>query len=386
MTEEEIKLLLERYYNGLCTDDEKKWVETWLAHVEKQSDWSWSSRLHAKQVKQRIAGKIEKRVSTKLLRRAKITYYWLAAMAASFLLIGVGIVLWPYSRTDQLPTDHVIALPEQVDAARLTMYDGTVIDLTTLEDGIANRAGSATIKKGKDNSLVYTLQDRRATEALGEKWNTLLIPAGTTYQLVLPDGSKVWLNACSELSFSSVFGKGGRQVRLKGEAYFEVAPQAQYPFTVEANGSLVSVMGTAFNVSAYPDEKEVLTTLAEGAVAVSLHDRSLVLQPGEQASAHLDKGRLAKSQVDPEVFLAWKNDYFVFDDLDVKAIMHQISRWYNIEVVFQGPIPVKKIGGTFSRTKPLEELLNYLERLGNLHFTLEKGSYFKKERRIIVMP
>ncbi|MDM8173057.1 DUF4974 domain-containing protein [Olivibacter sp. 47] len=237
-----------------------------------------------------------------------------------------------------------------------------------------------------DNSISYAYRSETEDRASEEKWNTLRIPPGASYHLLLPDGSKVWLNACSELSFPSAFGRASRKVILRGEAYFEVKQQAQQPFFVEANGTMIAVMGTAFNVSAYPDEKEVLTTLTDGAVAVSLAKQRVVLEPGEQARADRGGSHLSKSKIDPEIFVAWKNDYFVFDDLDIKSIMYQIARWYNTEVVFQGTIPTKKFGGTFSRTKPIEELLSHLERLGGLRFKLENGSYFKKGRRIVVMP
>ncbi|GAA4807119.1 DUF4974 domain-containing protein [Olivibacter ginsenosidimutans] len=386
MTEEELKSLLERYANEQCTADEKRLVEAWLNHLEGQSDWSWRDEQHLQLMKARIAQRIEEqKVPVKKIKRIK-RYYQLLAIAASFLLIGSGIVLWKHYEEKPLVADHVIALPDQIGGAQLRMSNGTVINLTDLKEGSFNQQGVATIKKEKGNSLVYAVQDQTKEIPLADQWNTLRIPAGTTYQLTLPDGSKVWLNACSELTFPTVFGKESRNVRLKGEAYFEVASQARQPFVVEANGSTVSVLGTAFNISAYSDEPQVLTTLTGGSVAVSLGEHRLVLTPGEQAKADISNRQLGKARVDPEVFLAWKGDYFVFDDLDIQSIMHQVSRWYNTEVVFQGLIPTKKFGGTFSRTKPIEELLSYLEKLGNMHFKLENDSYFKKERRIVVMP
>lgn len=383
MTDEEIKSLLERYAKGLCTTDENSWVEAWLQHMEEQSDWSWRSKEQLQQIKQRIAVKIAKRAPVQLHRR-KTVNYWLPAIAACFLLIVSGIVLWQGYGKEHWRTDHVIALPEQISGAQLSMPNGTVIDLTDLKAGSLNQQGAATIKKENGNSLIYTYQDQAMEKP--DQWNTLRIPAGMTYQLTLPDGSKAWLNACSELSFPTVFGKENRKVILKGEAYFEVASQVRHPFVVEANGSVISVMGTAFNISAYPNETEVLTTLTEGSVAVSLQKQRLVLKPGEQARADISSSQLGKMRVDPEIFLAWKSNYFVFDDLDIQSIMYQVSRWYNTEVVFQGPLPTKKFGGTFSRAKSIEELLSYLEKLGNMQFKLEDGSYFKKERRVVVMP
>jgi len=385
MTEEEIKLLLERYASDLCTPDEKEWVEAWLRHEATQSDWSWRNKSHVQNVKQRIAAKIEQEVPISIRRRTTFNY-WLAGIAATFLLLVLSVVFLQRNRHEQLNAQNIIALPEQIGGPKLTMADGTVIDLADLKAGTTNRQGQASIKKLEGNSLIYAYQNNMETEPIEKQFNTLRIPAGTSYQLALPDGSKVWLNACSELSFPTVFDKESRKVSLKGEAYFEVARQSKQPFIVEANGSQISVIGTAFNVSAYRDEEKVITTLTEGAVAVSLNNHSLILKPNEQATADLTNRRIGKAQVDPEVFLAWKSDYFVFDDLDIKSIMHQISRWYNIEVVFQGNIPTKKFGGTFSRSKSIEELLAYLEQLGNIRFKLNDISFMQKERRIIVMP
>src|SRR5690606_29628552 len=221
-----------------------------------------------------------------------------------------GIVFWQKAEQLQLQADHIIALPEQVDGARLTMSDGTEIDLGSLKGGGVSQTGAGIIKKGMDNSISYAYRSETEDRASEEKWNTLRIPPGASYHLLLPDGSKVWLNACSELSFPSAFGRASRKVILRGEAYFEVKQQAQQPFFVEANGTMIAVMGTAFNVSAYPDEKEVLTTLTDGAVAVSLAKQRVVLEPGEQARADRGGSHLSKSKIDPEIFVAWKNDYF----------------------------------------------------------------------------
>jgi transmembrane sensor len=385
MTEEEIKLLLERYASDLCTPDEKEWVEAWLRHEATQSDWSWKNKSHVQNVKQRIAAKIEQQLPISIRKRTPFNY-WLTGIAATFLLIVMSVVFLQQNGPEQLNAQNIIALPEQIGGPELTMANGTVVDLADLKEGTTNRQGRASIKKLEGNSLIYSYQNNMGAEPIEKQFNRLRIPAGTSYQLVLPDGSKVWLNACSELSFPTVFDKESREVSLKGEAYFEVARQSKQPFIVEANGSQISVIGTAFNVSAYQDEEKVITTLTEGAVAVSLNNHSLILKPNEQATADLTNHRIGKAQVDPEVFLAWKSDYFVFDDLDIKSIMHQISRWYNIEVVFQGNIPTKKFGGTFSRSKPIEELLAYLEQLGNIRFKLNNISFMQKERRIIVMP
>jgi len=203
---------------------------------------------------------------------------------------------------------------------------------------------------------------------------------GGEYQVVLADGTKVWLNALSSIRFPTSFKGSERKVEITGEAYFEVAKNARMPFRVIGGSQTVEVLGTHFNINAYPDESAVATTLLEGSVKVAMHDgQAKVLKPGEQALIFKENNSFRVKEVDAEDAVAWKNGYFQFNDDDLKTIMNQLSRWYNVEIVYQQANLDQKFGGTISRSKNLSQVLRILELTGNVRFRVEG-------RRITVMP
>nr|WP_305121106.1 FecR domain-containing protein [Pedobacter xinjiangensis] len=206
--------------------------------------------------------------------------------------------------------------------------------------------------------------------------NTIETPKGGEYQVILPDGTKVWLNSASVLTFPARFTLKNRSVKLIGEAYFEVAKDKQRPFQVNLGRTTVEVLGTHFNIAAYHDDPEIKTTLLEGSVKISGFSKKVVLQPGEQASVANDDISVSHPKL-TEV-MAWKNGYFSFNNEDIKSIMKKVSRWYDVDVEFVGNISSQQFGGTFNRSKTVEELLAHLEVLGTIKFKM-------KGRRIIVM-
>ncbi|WP_449437215.1 FecR family protein [Pedobacter steynii] len=180
--------------------------------------------------------------------------------------------------------------------------------------------------------------------------------------MVLSDGSRVKLNAASSLSFPSSFKGTERVVDLEGEAYFEVAKNIQHPFKVISGSQTVEVMGTHFNVEAYAEESEIKTTLLEGAVKVAVGKNHTVMSPGEQALVSRENvGYITKTEVNLDKETAWINDLFIFDGDNLKSVMSEISRWYNITIVYTGPIPDKKFFGGISRNSKLSEVFKILE-------------------------
>ena len=388
MTDEEIKSILARYASGTCTREEKEWVDAWLAHTEARSGWGWQDGAQRQNTKQGIAQKIKNRIQNPLPIRSKRLKYLYRGIAASLVLIiaGMGYYVMNHQPEAVSTQQYVIASPKQAQGPTLTLADGTAIPLDQMVAGTEQKQKQTTIKKSGAHTLVYAYNTSATADEAEGRLNTLRISSGETYQLVLPDGSKVWLNACSELAFPNIFNKKQRKVFLKGEAFFEIAPRSEQPFVVETVGAQVQVLGTSFNISAYPDEDQLNTTLIAGAVAVSTEKERVLLKPNQQASISKNKHDISVKTVDPELMLAWKNGYFIFDDLAIKSIMHQISRWYNVSVVVDARVPNKKFGGTFSRSKPIADLLTYLEQLGGVHCQLEEPSARQKERRVIVMP
>ena len=202
-------------------------------------------------------------------------------------------------------------------------------------------------------------------------YNILATPNGGQYQLTLPDGTKVWLNSSSSLHFPTDFNTGERIVKLSGEAYFEVAKNEKMPFKVMVKGMEIAVLGTDFNVMAYADENHVATTLLTGAVKVHSSVKDVLLKPGQQALLNNSNEDISVSGGDTEGAVAWKNGYFNFSNENIRSVMRKISRWYNVEVEYQGDVTHKVLWGTISRFENISEVLRMLELTGSIHFGMQ---------------
>lgn len=295
--------------------------------------------------------------------------------------------------------------------AILTLADGSKISLSDVANGeIAKQAGIS-ITKTSNGQLIYSIADSQPVEGVGQLqvYNTIETPKGGQYQINLPDGSKVWLNAASSLRFPTKFAGNERKVELSGEAYFEIAHITLHseesrtgaktdsgaeamPFKVISGNQTVEVLGTHFNINAYSDEPSIRTTLLEGSVRVLLNSPSRG-GLGKTLSKHLKPGQQSKvneiinvSDVDTHEAIAWKNGYFMFNNENIESIMRKVSRWYNVDIEYQGNISQKALWGSLSRFKNLSELTDMLELTGSVHFKIIPGDTSEKERRIIVMP
>lgn len=208
---------------------------------------------------------------------------------------------------------------------------------------------------------------------------TLITPRGGEYKLALSDGTKVWLNAGSKLEYPAVFSGSSREVTLEGEGYFDVRHDAGHPFIVHAGQQTIRVLGTAFNVHAYSDEKEIITSLVAGKIQINALGKTLLLKPGQQAQSDREGQLLLKPDPDLEEAIAWKNGYFRFDKADIHTIMQQLSRWYDVEISYSKDMPSHYFGAIISRDNNISQILNMLESTGEVHFKIEG-------RKISVMP
>jgi ferric-dicitrate binding protein FerR (iron transport regulator) len=245
--------------------------------------------------------------------------------------------------------------------AILTMSDGNSINLDSLRDGTVITKGAAKISK-RGGLLVYDMATQQPATRVVE--NTLSTPRGGQYQVVLADGTKVWLNAASSLHFPSHFSGTQRVVSLTGEAYFEVAKNKHQPFVVQAGQMQVHVLGTHFNVNAYAEESSIKTSLLEGSVKITSGATTSFLHPGEQAILNHDENKVRIGRVNMDEVIAWKNGVFQFDDADINAVMREIGRWYNVEIVYSGKVPDRRFEGKISRSAALAEVLKILELTG----------------------
>jgi transmembrane sensor len=334
-------------------------------------------------VKQQIAEELPASKSKSLV------WQW-AAAAAIIVLVGCGIWYWLITQKPAATTvQQEIEVPPGSDKAVLTLADGKTISLDSSIQGIIGRQGQTSINQ-RGGQLIYDASKTASGEAI---YNTLSTPRGGQYQLTLPDGSKVWLNAASSIRFPAMFNDSARVVYITGEVYFEVSHQANrkgnsVPFEVIVSpgqagpGEAVKVLGTRFNVNAYKDEDAIRTTLLEGAVAVkSAIDGSTVhLTPGEQAALAGTHSTLTINRSpNLEQVMAWKNGLFRFDGVELKTMMRQLARWYDVEITFAPGAPVTELfNGAIQRSLQLSQVLTGMDAM---------GIHVKREgKRLIVIP
>lgn len=309
---------------------------------------------------------------------------WLGVAAAVIAMMTLSAVLYMY-----LPQNKQHIVKQQQfnndivpggNKAILTLADGSKIVLDDIKTGTITTQGNTAIKKTKDGQLIYDLSHSAQTNLSTEPvYNTITTPKGGQYQVILPDGSTVWLNAASSLKFPTAFRDKARNVELDGEAYFEITKNKSMPFKVTVNNMKVEVLGTHFNVMAYQEESYLATTLLEGSVKISGSSDNVLLTPGHQAILNKGLSAIKVLSVDTEEAVAWKNGYFLFNNENIQSIMRKISRWYNVEVSYEGNMNGRDFTGTISRFKNVSEVLKLLELTNEAHFKIEG-------RRITVMP
>jgi ferric-dicitrate binding protein FerR (iron transport regulator) len=290
---------------------------------------------------------------------------WWAA-AACILLLGTGTGIF-FSLQKKAPVIvHQVPAGGKEDVlpgnnkATLTLGDGSIVSLDSTGNQVIQQ-GNTAIRQNK-GALEYHTPGANA----GISYNTLTTPRGGQFQVLLPDGTKVWLNAASSIRYPTAFAGNERKVEVTGEAYFEVAANATAPFRVAiGNRAAVEVLGTHFNINAYPEESSVQTTLLEGRVKVN----AALLLPGEQASLDAAGKISIKKEVDVAQVIAWKDGWFQFHLSSLPDVMRQISRWYDVEVIYQGNIPGKSFEGRIQRDLTLTQMLKILEK-NQVHFKL----------------
>jgi transmembrane sensor len=383
MTPEQYILLYEKYLAGQCTPQEEEalmqYQDRFNMQDSSQPGLTPDDRNARKQIYSRIASTIKHNQEEKPIVRVRVLNWWWAAAAVVLLAAGTFAILNTGNKPEQTiavsPKKAVKPIVPGTNTAVLTLADGSTVILDKTANGLVARAGNVSIKKLKNGQLAYTA-DGSDQAVDPNALNTISVPRGGQYAIILPDGTNVWLNAESSLTYPVAFTGKQRKVVLKGEGYFEVAKDKDMPFTVHTDNADVNVLGTHFNVNAYADDDNVKTTLLEGSVRLNGKGATTLLIPGEQGI--VADGGISKKQVNVNQVVAWKMGYFVFRNDNIKDIMRQISRWYDVEVEFRGNMAGKTFGGTYSKNKDINELLKGLELTGTIHFKIEG-------RRIIVM-
>lgn len=374
---DELTALVDRDAPGASIDDAESWLEVHGGQeLPAYSPQQW------RQVADQIlrSDKLSADPIAPPTTRVHYLHKWWWAVAA-VVLIAAGA--WYFNRNNPQPVRQMVrnasmdVAPGQT-GAMLTLSDGSQLVLDSAGNGVITRQNGATVTL-QNGDLQYTPEQAVAGAV---QYNTISTAKGRQFTITLPDGTKVWLNASSSLRFPVAFNGTDRTVEFMGEAYFEVAANAHQPFRVNVPDRItLEVLGTAFNINAYTNDRNSYTTLVNGGVKISpvgKANSSVVLKPGEQLQTTTNNFDII-SNANVEKAIAWKNGLFNFDGVGLKDMMRQLERWYDLEVVYEGNVPDIVFFGEMSRKLKLSDVLNGLER-SDVHFRLEEG------RKLIVMP
>jgi len=365
----ESERLLQKYVEGTATPQEQAIIEQWFAdlNVEDASGFTdIQKQQQLESIRQQLPGYPIKRIAP--WRR-------MVAAASIVLVIGAGILLYtnryildtPQKANTQVSNRTNDASPGKIGAT-LTLANGQQIKLTDSGNGEIAKESGVIVTKTADGQLTYQIKETKGKQ---DQMNTLSTANGETYAVILPDNSKIWLNAASSLTYSAALYMGGqRKVLLRGEAYFEVAKDSEHPFVVQTAKQEVQVLGTHFNINSYANEANEETTLLEGSVRVVGGGNEQVLKPGQQA-VNTGEGITVK-RVDIENIMDWKDGDFALNNVDLKAAMRKIARWYDVEIIYAPDLPTDiQTGGWISREKHLSAVLKLIESSGLVHFKVD---------------
>ena len=395
LKKQEIELLW-KFIDGTITEPESYALSAYLQTGEAEHDPEFEAVLRkvymvtseapamseeaSKRVLQRLMRSIQQQLTDKFPAAEKpapvhrvhfLRQAWFRYASAAVLVITFSILTWMIikpsgqQQTSSNATTPVPVIPAGTDKAVLQLADGKTIQLDStagqiLHDGNLNVNNNS----GKLN------YDGVSSKV---EWHTLSTPRGGQYNLRLPDGTEVWLNAASSITFPNSFTGNERQVKITGEAYFEVAQQKDQPFKVDINGKAsVEVLGTHFNINAYTDEPYIATTLTEGAVKMTDRQQSAVLSPGQQARINT-KGMNVLKNADTDLVLAWKNGLFRFEAASIEEVLRQLARWYDVDIVMEQNDPDILFSGEINRNLTLMQALIVLDKMG-VRFSLQGRS------------
>lgn len=379
MDKQELAILSEKYLAGTASEAE---VDRLLQWYNAYDEGELTARVTVAEpetedlLKDRMYRRLQA-VTQPQQRVRRMGEWYRRAAAAALLLIFAGGGYYYFTQVRKA-TPVAAAMPVQVepggDKATLTLADGSVVNLDSIGTGMLTLQG-AKVEKTKHGQIVY-----KGNGSAAANNNVLRTPRGGQFKVTLPDGTDVWLNASSSISYPTAFTGDNRKVAITGEVYFEVAADAARPFEVKVNDVDVLVLGTHFNINAYDDEQTVKTTLLEGAVLVRTPGAYKHLEPGQQARVKPGSSDIEwLKHVDVNSTVAWKNGYFSFDDADIPTVMRQLARWYNIEVSYAGKVPEGTFTGEIGRNLTQNQLMKILTQ-ARINCKLEEG------RKLVIYP
>ncbi|SKB95923.1 FecR family protein [Sphingobacterium nematocida] len=369
MQEEEFIDIANKVADGSATDQQKQLYLCHLASFAKENpEWEKLNTDFRQQIEDMVRDKIRTHVLPETIRKSTLIKLWqrIAGVAAAIALIVLSVYFFN-NGNNAINNDPQIVNQDVAPGsfgATLTLANGKTIKLSDASNGkLAQEAGIA-IAKSADGQLEYEIKGSADDP---NKINTLSTGKGETYKVRLPDGSLVYLNAASSLTYPvSLIEHGKRKVKLRGEGYFEISKDKEHPFVVQTDNQEVEVLGTHFNINAYGDEPAVRTTLLEGRIRVN---KSTILFPGEQAT--LINGNLKVSKANLDETVAWKEGSFQFNEEKMASIVRKLERWYDVEIELSDKLANKEFSGNISRSRSISRVLRMMEKTNGIQFKIE---------------
>jgi ferric-dicitrate binding protein FerR (iron transport regulator) len=401
--------LLKKYLAGNCSMAERERVAEWYASFDDQPPYFEHDKSpEANALKEKTKAVIQSIIANHTLpavnplavqpvtiisidkvRKRMFTY---TGVAAAVLIVLMAGIYWAFFNkvspqkevVQKAPSSNTVTITPGSNKAILTLADGSAIVLDSAQNGALAQQGNVQVVKSNDGELKYlSAADSRQPATVA--YNRLSTPRGGQFVLTLPDNSKVWLNAASSIKYPTVFTGNERRVEITGEAYFEIEKNPNKPFRVDillstGKGGSVEVLGTHFNINAYNDESSIRTTLLEGKVkiinrtsstpAIAGNKAPVFLAPGQQAQLNSNDEIKIVNNANIEATMAWKNGLFQFDDVTIQTVLHQVARWYDLEIVYERDVSQDRFQGKIYRNTDIAKLLKILE-LSGAHFKIE---------------
>ncbi|HEY0608848.1 MAG TPA: FecR domain-containing protein [Chitinophaga sp.] len=385
-TAERLAYLYQQYIDGRCTEEELQEFFEYVRMPEMRQDLHKLAESHLRDISpgnnltevnwddmySRIMQQGEPAAAEKKGIVKRLFTRPLVAAAVVILVASAGgwFLLANKSQQDNLTIADRFKndIPPGSNKAILTLANGASFALHDMDDKSRQQLASGNFLRLDSGELVYNNNGSATARTTG--YNKLTTPRGGQFKLILPDGSRIWLNAASSITYPLTFGPGERKVAITGEAYLEVAKNAARPFKVLVNGMEIVVLGTKFNINAYTNEPVINTTLLEGAVKINKGANSCLLKPGEQLQVSSDGSFIVTNEIDTASVVAWKDGMFSFNDEDIASIMRQVNRWYDAQIVYEARIPDHFIGA-IPRNVQVSKLLTMLELTGRLRFRID---------------
>lgn len=375
MEQKKVITLLRKYEAGVLTPEERRMLRVWLEEVDantfyKALDESGVGEMEPAPDLDAFSARLEHRLDEMDHPRVGLFAWkrWTSAAAAILLLLAVGYYFaGRVNKQEKIVTIAKTDHQPGSNKAILKLSNGSELPLDESGDHVTGKQTENAVI-GRDSGTVEYAAGQPASGTVA--YHTLITPKGGQYKVILPDGTKVQLNAASSLYYPTAFTGAEREVVLTGEAYFEVAQQVAQPFKVRVGEMVVNVLGTSFNICAYKEEKQILTTLVSGAVKLQSDQAEVTLKQGQEASFEEGTNEFMKKSVDTDIAIAWTKGLFRFENDDIATITRKMARWYDMEVQFEGKMPARKFIGVLSRQESLSSVLKILEG-ADVHFRQE---------------